>query len=98
MTLTLRDHVRIEARARDLARTIEQQDAVAELAHRRPEQHAAARKARGARVELVRVRLHAVVALRADADSLADWVQSEGLASETLDRLIAVLDDMGRNA
>lgn len=91
--VTLAGLVRDERRARDLAARIEQYDAVEDLAHTKGQQNGAARKAREARYELIRLRLRGEMSDKALADRLADWAQGEGLRPDALARLAHVLND-----
>lgn len=92
MTRTLKGTLREERRARTLAAVIEQQDGIAELAHRRAEREAAAARALEARYALIRLRLAGVAEQPRDGERVADWVEAEGLDVATLDRLCAALE------
>ena len=96
--LTLRDAVAAERRSRELERLVRQHAAVAELAHRPNERAEATRRARDARMRLIRLRLRGVTVARSDAELLGDWIEAEELSDGSLDRLAAVLSNARRTA
>ncbi len=96
---TLQTALRAMRRERRLVEDIDRCDAISQLAHRVPEQRAAARRARELRFELLRVRLGQLSHLGprepVAVDAVTDWARRQNLDSAALDDLLSALDPGG---